>query len=186
MRFGGTGNASLKEILTGLVPWPRLHYGYGSIAPVQSEEHAQQDSKSVQELATEAFDDSNALLSVSAKKGGKWAGCNLIYQGAVEVPELTNATHHIFDPSIRPRDRSYHFGDFVSRPIAVGLHGRSAHARKDGTSLSILDKTRRSAIMLTTNSCMTAAFMKVKDRARKMFERRAFVHSYVNTNLYED
>ena len=50
MRFGGSINSDMNDILTRTIPYPRQHFLIPSIANLQSEDKEHQDSQSVTKL----------------------------------------------------------------------------------------------------------------------------------------
>ena len=76
------------------------------------------------------------------------------------------------------------FNAYVPTPICVGISGRHPLLKEsDEASLSALNKTRRSAVMLTNQFSIKHTFDHVMKKAMKMYSKRAFWHWYLGEGI---
>ena len=77
------------------------------------------------------------------------------------------------------------FVDWSARPIYAGASGRPPHFKSQSESLSFLNRTRHSAVMLSNQTDIQFVFQRTVKNFKTMYAKRAFVHWYVSEGLQE-
>ncbi|PAA68340.1 hypothetical protein BOX15_Mlig020438g1 [Macrostomum lignano] len=87
-RFSGEQNATLADISTNLIPYPRLIYLSPSYAPMRRSGYVESSDKRAasQQLVAEALSDENLFVKIAAKNKPFLAAC-MMFRGALSVSE---------------------------------------------------------------------------------------------------
>jgi tubulin alpha len=108
MRFGGALNADMGEILTNLVPYPRLHFVAPAFAPAVPADRAFHEQQSVAGITNEVFEPGSLFLKCDPQHG-KYMACCLMYRGDVTPKDVAVAVGLLRDT---PRRRAVTFVDW--------------------------------------------------------------------------
>ena len=89
MRFGGCLNTDIKDMLTNLVPYPRIKFIVPSYSPFVESEN-QTNNINVADITNQAFEASNQMIKVNPQDG-KYMACAMHYGGDVLPKESFEA-----------------------------------------------------------------------------------------------
>ncbi|TGZ72185.1 hypothetical protein CRM22_002247 [Opisthorchis felineus] len=90
VRFAGPLTASLGQLQTNLVPFPRLHYLQASMAPITSSEAYMHETVNMHELTTSLFSPETQLLTGDPNQTHVLA-CALLCRGDIAIQEIRHA-----------------------------------------------------------------------------------------------
>ncbi len=87
MRFEGTMNVDINDIVTNLVPFPKLKFLLSSMTPLYSSADIRAPSKKLDQMFADAFSRESQLIR-GDPRNAKYLATALILRGNVEVSDL--------------------------------------------------------------------------------------------------
>uniref|UniRef100_A0A3B3ZQB4 Tubulin alpha chain n=1 Tax=Periophthalmus magnuspinnatus TaxID=409849 RepID=A0A3B3ZQB4_9GOBI len=174
LRFSGVLNFNLADLLTNLVPYPRIHFPLTSMAPVISPEKAYNEQLTVAEITKEVFQPTSLMVKCDTRQG-KYMLCCLLYRGDVVHQEVNVAVARL------KAKKMLHFVDWCPTGIKVGITHRPP-TLVPGEDLAKVD---RAVCMLSNSTVITEAWARLNRKFDLMFAKRAFVHWYLREGMEE-
>jgi len=174
LRFNGTMNVDLNEFQTNLVPYPRIHFMLCSYSPILSHESATQETSSVKQLTTQAFEQENMMCKVDPRKGKYMATC-LMYRGAVNPSEVNLALKDVKGKS------NVNFVDWSPTGFKCGINLQAPTVVPGGD----LAATEKAMCLIANTTAVSEVFQRMDQKFDMMFAKRAFVHWYVGEGMEE-
>ena len=95
LRFETQLNATLDEIVTNIVPEPKMRYPIMSLSPVRHPSRAKHENFSTTELVTSLFDETNFLADVGTGmlKKNRYLSCCVLLRGVDRIPAADLSDH---------------------------------------------------------------------------------------------
>ncbi|KAJ3293807.1 Tubulin epsilon chain [Borealophlyctis nickersoniae] len=87
MRFEGTMNVDINDIVTNLVPFPRLKFLVSSMTPLYSLADVKLPPRRLDQMFTDAFSRESQLIRADPKSS-TYLACALIVRGDVEISDV--------------------------------------------------------------------------------------------------
>ena len=162
MRFTGTMNVDINDIVTNMVPFAKLNFLSSSMAPLfMSRNYAPTtycQLTSVDRIFADAILPESQLLSVDIRKGTSLAN-SLIVRGSIEVSDLR-----------RNIDR-------------LSMQMNMVSWNRDGWKTGICDVPPLgqgySVMALSNNTAIVTILDRLSNRFNKIFKRKAHLHHYM-------
>jgi len=174
LRFSGSLNVDLSEFQTNLVPYPRIHFPITSYSPVRTPEQAYHESNSVAEITERAFDRESQFVECKPSHG-RYMACGLLYRGDVIPKEVNDAIAAV------KNKRAVQFVSWCPTGFKVGINHRVPVIPPH----SDLASTQRSLCVLSNNTAIGDIWESLDKKFDLMYNKRAFVHWYVNDGMEE-
>ncbi|KAA0194910.1 Tubulin alpha-A chain [Fasciolopsis buskii] len=174
VRYEGPLTASLGQLQTNLVPFPRLHYLQASMAPIIAAENLAHETVSMQDLTTALFSPSTQFLTGDPSKTHVLA-CALLCRGDIAVQEIRNAV-------VRLKNRGVvHLVPWCPTGFKIGL------CLQPPTIIpqSGLGRVNRSVVGLYNSTLIIDPIRSVAHRVTQLIRKRAFVHWYLQEGMEE-
>ncbi|GAA5992685.1 hypothetical protein JCM5350_002545 [Sporobolomyces pararoseus] len=166
-RFSGQLNSDLRKLGTNLVPFPRLHFFTTAYAPLVAPGHKAFKKSSVAEIISDLMDSKNQMAAADIRSG-KFLTVACYLRGrdlsTREVDEAMSA--------IQRKNREF-FVEWIPNSSQTAL-----------CSVPTLDAPV-SGTMISNNTCVQDLFRRTHDQFSRMFQRRAFLHPYLNEGMDE-
>ncbi len=170
-RFSGNINADLKEIVTNLVPYPRIHFCYAACAPLTGWADKFSRVFSVPDITAQVYREDCAQLSIA--RAQKYLATNLLYRGDVTPAEIVNAISQLRE--------SVDFASYSPTGVKAGFT-----EKKGGLILPEgVTEPLRSVCGLMNATGFAETISRLEDKFDSMYAKRAFVHWYVGEGLSE-
>jgi len=166
VRFNGSLNLDLNDLLTNLVPFRALSYTMPSCQPLVALGEAERERLSVIDITAEAFYPGSDLISCDSKDG-TYFSCALMYRGDV-VPKEANS-------AIRQVKKAAKFASWSPTGFKVSINSQPLRLPED----TIFEEVPRNLTKLMNHSSITQTFTRLETKFDMLYERRAFVHWYV-------
>jgi len=174
-RFGGEHNFDVADLLTNVVPYPRIHYVVPSYAPMLPASYADDGSlTSVPKLAMAVFEPSMQLLSMDPMQGS-YLVCSLMFRGDVVKKQVAAVTQAI------KSCKRINFVDWSPTAFKTGVNYKPPVTVPGGD----MAKVPRAALSLAAHSAIGGVFDSIGKKFDKMYAKRAFVHWYVGEGMEE-
>lgn len=170
----GESNIDVSEFRTNLVPFPRIHFMFSSLAPIIRKEKVAHERLSVAELTTAVFRPSSVLARCNPQHG-KYMSCCLMYRGDVRPKKLNEALNNI------RTKRTIQFVEWMPTGFKTGIN-KQKPAEVPGGDLA---STVRSLSMISNSTSICEVFSRIDHKFDVMFAKRAFVHWYVSEGMEE-
>ncbi|MEL7039718.1 MAG: tubulin beta chain [Cyanobacteria bacterium J06592_8] len=162
---GGFGS-TLKEMVTNLVPSPRLHFITPGFAPLTSRGSQQYRALTVPELTQQMFDAKNMMVAVDPRHG-KYLACHANFRGRMSMKEVDeqmlnvqNKNSDYFQTSI-PNNVKTHVCDIPPRGLKM------------------------SSTFTGNTTAIQELFKRISEQFTAMFRRKAFLHWYTGEGMDE-
>ncbi|TGZ72186.1 hypothetical protein CRM22_002247 [Opisthorchis felineus] len=175
VRFAGPLTASLGQLQTNLVPFPRLHYLQASMAPITSSEAYMHETVNMHELTTSLFSPETQLLTGDPNQTHVLA-CALLCRGDIAIQEIRHAVAKL---KLRGTVQlvpwcptGFKIGLCLQPPTTVPQSG--------------LAPCSRSVVGLYNSTLLVPALQSVAHKVQYLHRKRAFVHWYVQEGLEEE
>ena len=84
----GEVNVDFLDVLTNLIPYPRIRFPLITYAPIISAEKAHHEQINVAEISNACFEPGNQMIKCDPRNG-KYMACCMLYRGDV-VPKDVN------------------------------------------------------------------------------------------------
>ncbi|TPP59181.1 Tubulin alpha-A chain [Fasciola gigantica] len=174
VRYEGPLTASLGQLQTNLVPFPRLHYLQAAMAPIVAAENLAHETIGMQDLTTAIFSPSTQLLSGDPSKTHVLA-CALLCRGDIAVHEIRNAVAKLKNRGL------VHLVPWCPTGFKIGL------CLQPPTIIpqSGLGQVNRSVVGLYNSTLVVAPIRAVAHKVTQLSRKRAFVHWYLQEGMEE-
>ncbi|KAI9095142.1 Tubulin/FtsZ family, GTPase domain-containing protein [Phlyctochytrium arcticum] len=157
MRFEGTMNVDINDIVTNLVPYPRLKLLVSSMTPLYMLADTRAASRSLDQMFLDAFSRESQLIKADPRTG-TYLACALFARGDVEISDVR-----------RNIDRMISQLKFV-------------HWNQEGWKTGLCSippiSQPRCLLTLSNNTCITETCRELHGRFRKLYTRKANLHHY--------
>ncbi|XP_034309142.2 tubulin alpha-1A chain-like [Magallana gigas] len=173
-RFGGAINVDLREFLTNLVPYPRIHFPLATYAPIISTEKAYHKQPSVAEITKACFEPANQMVKCDSRHG-KYMACCMLYRGDVVLKDVNAAIATI------TQNRTIQFVDWCPTDFIVKINYKPPTVLPGGD----LAKVKRAVCMLSNTTSTVEAWARLNHKFDLMYAKRAFVHWYLKEEMEE-
>ncbi|KAI8834075.1 Tubulin/FtsZ family, GTPase domain-containing protein [Chytriomyces cf. hyalinus JEL632] len=165
MRFEGTMNVDINDIVTNLVPFPNRKFLISSMTPLFSPADVNIPSRRLDQMFTDAFSKDCQLIKADPKSS-TYLACALMVRGDVNVSDIR-----------RNVDRARSWLKFVNW---------NQDGWKTGLcSVPPIGQTH-SLLTLANNACIHESLGKMRTRFMKLYKRKANLHHYLNYMEKED
>lgn len=172
LRFNSALNSDINQLLTNLIPYPRIHFLLASYAPMIALEKAYHEKHSVVEITNSVFDPSNMMAKCNPGNG-KYMACCLMYRGDV-VPKDVNAAI-LYIKAIK----SIKFADWCPTGFKCGINYQPPSVVPGGD----LSKVMRAVCMISNSTAISQVFSRIAHNFDAMYAKRAFVHWFVGEGI---
>jgi tubulin alpha len=174
LRFCGSNLNDLREICNNLMPYLRLHFPMVTFSPIKKFHKGFKSEISLSEITDMCFEPSSQFLKVEDCIQN-YLTCCFLYRGHVNTNEFSalNARFKILKKTIV---RNY------KQEFCLGYRNNPPSFVPDGT----LDKVEQSVCLLTNNTAIKQNWGLLNEKFKKMYDKRAFVHSYLSDGMYEE
>jgi tubulin beta len=157
LRFKGSMNTEMKEVITNLVPYPRSHFLMASLAPLTTLADRTFAKISTESLVQQIFDDQNILAAIDLTKG-TFLACSLLFRGDNNPSEINKALLKI--------KNKIKFSSFIPTGIKYGF-----------TSVASKD-LKRSGSALINHTGVAEIMNRILSQFNLMFNKSAFLQWY--------
>lgn len=172
----GTLHADTIEMLTNLIPYPRIHFPTLFFAPIIPHAQVHHQAVTVKELTRLLFTDEAQTLDFT-RKNSAYTSCALFYRGDVSPKEVYDALK--FVKSSTSVDASFVDWCPTGFKVATSLYPPVSFPR------SPMGQPPRSVCMLAGNLAMHEAWQRNTSKFDALYDRRAFVHWFIGEGLEE-
>ncbi|KAJ8325102.1 hypothetical protein O5D80_006068 [Batrachochytrium dendrobatidis] len=159
MRFEGMLNVDINDIVTNLIPFPKLKYLFSTMTPLYALTDVQIQPRRLDQMFTDAFSQNCQLISADPRSSVYLASA-LIVRGAVEISDLR-----------RNIDRMQKILKFVPWNTDGWKTGMC--------SVPPLGQPH-ALLSLSNNCCMHQVFGRMDQRFTKLYRRKANLHHYLD------
>jgi tubulin epsilon len=159
MRFEGNLNVDINDIVTNLVPFPKLNFLSSSMTPFFQQVDIKVSPKLIDQMFTDAFQSDSQLMSIEPKQS-VFLASSLIARGAIHISDLRRNIDRI-KSQIR----------FVPWNL-------------DGWKTGLCDipplGQKYSVLSLTNNTAFWRILDRLDGRFLKLYKRKAHLHHYLD------
>ncbi len=156
VRFNGTMNVDINDIVTNLVPFPHLNMILSSMAPLFGLKDLKTNQSSIDQMFTDIQSPETQLLSVDPRQQTVLA-CAFIARGDIQLSDVQNN---------------------ISR-MKLKFPTWNQNACKTGFCDVPPFGQTRSLLMLSNNASISSVFAKITERFVKLYRRKAHMHHYL-------
>ncbi|KAJ3030038.1 UNVERIFIED_CONTAM: Tubulin epsilon chain [Siphonaria sp. JEL0065] len=159
MRFEGSMNVDINDIVTNLVPFPRRKFLLSSMTPLFTLADVNVHSRRLDQMFTDAFSKDCQLIKADPKSS-MFLACALMIRGQVEVSDIRRNVD---------RAKSWlTFAPWNQDGWKTGL-----------CSVPPIGQTH-SLLTLSNNVCISESLGRMRSRFLKLYKRKANLHHYLN------
>jgi tubulin alpha len=173
LRFNGELNVDLRDLVTNLVPYPRLHYVVPTLAPLLNN-YKGYEQRSVEEITNEAFNSKSSLVSCKLDYG-KFLANSLMYKGDVVPQEINSAIIQL------KSKRNFKFVDFIHTGFKCGINLQPPVVFSDDD----MAKHSRSLAVLCNTTSIVSSWENIAHMYDTLYRKRAFAHWIVGEGMSE-
>ena len=167
-RFNSSINSNLSEMITNLVPYPRMHFMMPSYAPFGQRSQSQGASFSTEDIANTAFNQEAAMLSSNLKLD-KYIACCVVYRGKVDLESASNTVNRI------KTLKQFRTVDWCPTGFKTGITYQNPVNPKKPSEVGVL--------INSTN--FARIFEREAFKFDQLYAKRVFCHWYVGDGLDE-
>jgi tubulin beta len=164
LRFPGQLNTDLRKLLVNLVPFPRLHFFIGGFAPLSRLSSQYYSRITISGLTSQLFDSNNIMCECDPRRG-VYLTASAVFRGQMSSREVDNILLNM-----QARNISY-FTEWIPSHIQSSI----CEIPPIGLEMA--------AILIANTTAIRELFTRVDNQFRKLYERRTFVHWYVEEGL---
>lgn len=164
LRFGGFNNSGVRKLLTNLCPFPRMHFMTTTIAPVSNMTDSAYDVMGPKEIVRELFSSKNSLWMAELSHGKMLSGA-AIFRGKMESSSAEEALAGV------KLKNSGNFVEWIPDSLLSSVW-----------QVPSLDYPQ-SAILLWNSTSVQTIFKRLDEQFIPMFNRKAFIHHYIEQGL---
>ncbi|EAU33992.1 tubulin beta-1 chain [Aspergillus terreus NIH2624] len=165
-RFPGQLNSDFRKLAVNMIPFPRLHFFMVGFAPLTHQKALSFRAATVPELTRQMFDPQNMMAS-SDIRNGRYLTCCAIFRGKISMREVENQMQNI------QNKHKSSFVEWIPNNIQTALCAIPPPG------------LRMSATFVGNSTSIQDVFKRVGDQFSVMFQRKAFLHWYVNEGMDE-
>ncbi|VDM17737.1 unnamed protein product [Hydatigera taeniaeformis] len=173
--FMGQQKVEVGELLTNLVPYPRIHFPTMAYAPFFNQMTATFETPSVSQMLERIYDQDNQLSSVCIRNQ-PFIACALLFRGNVSPYEVNEALKAI------KCNKKAEFVDWCPTGFKTGLNF-TPPIEVPSEGFPGLDST--CVNMFAHNVGIREAWVRTADHFNRLYSKRAFVHWFVAEGLEE-
>ncbi|XP_034936701.1 tubulin alpha-8 chain-like isoform X2 [Chelonus insularis] len=174
LRFEGSFNVGLDELRTNLVPYPRLHFPLITHSPILTPQKLMNQLITVSSITNECFRSTNQMVKCDPRKGS-YISCCMLYRGNVSPSDVNSTISSL------KNNKTIKFVKWNLTAFKIGISYQPSIAVPD----SDLGKADKSITMLSNNTIIHEAWVRLLEKFDLMFQRKSFVHHYLNEGLEE-
>ena len=174
LRFEGALNVDIGELLTNLVPYPRIHFMLSSYSPMITADRAYHQQLTVREITNSVFEPASMMAKCDPSQG-KYMACSLMYRGDVVPKEVNDSVYAI------KHMRTVKFVDWCPTGFKCGINFQQPTVVPGGD----LAKMSRAVCMISNSTAISEIFSRIDHKFDKMYSFRAFLHWYVGEGMEE-
>ena len=173
--FMGQQRIDIGELLTNLVPYPRIHFPTMAYAPFFNQMAAMYETPTVAQMLERIYEPSNQLSSICLKNQ-PFIACALLFRGNVSPYEVNEAIKTI------KCNKKAEFVDWCPTGFKTGINF-TPPIEVPSEGFPGLDST--CVTMVGHNVGIREAWSQTADHFNKLYQKRAFVHWFVAEGLEE-
>ncbi|KAF7259105.1 hypothetical protein EG68_03804 [Paragonimus skrjabini miyazakii] len=174
--YHGSQHADTTELLTNLIPYPRIHFPSLFYAPLFSRCQMDHDALSISELTRAVFSEDAQTIDFPCKRNA-YISCAMLYRGLSSPKQIYDALQLVKGtPSIGAS-----FVEWCPTGFKIGLNTFPPVTFPN----SPLAETPRSVCMLAGNLGMRHAWHRNNSKFDILFSRRSFVHWFIGEGVEE-
>ncbi|EFA86716.1 hypothetical protein PPL_00520 [Heterostelium album PN500] len=173
-RHPSPGNIDLQEFITGLVPYPKLHFLSSSFTPFINKQSNSHDLQTTQSLTDSIINPSNTLLDPrNGNPFGKslFLSCCFYYRGDFNILDIRD---HI-DQRLKHRLK---FVEWAPSGIKVGVNGKAKCTLDDTDIIG-----EKAVCMLANSTSIANLFQRVVNRFNMLYRRRSYVCHFLGEGM---
>merc|ERR1712130_276381 len=163
-----------NEFQTNLVPFPRLHFIFTSMAPLNKE----QSMMDIQSMTASCFDKNNFFLKIDDfdSEEDKYMAIAVKFQGDIKAKDANQSVQWL------KTNKKVSFVEWCPTGFKVGLNAIPAKL-VDGDDVA---ESKRNIVMIGNNTAISRVFSeRISKKYDLMYSQRAFVHWYVGEGMEE-
>lgn len=164
LRFPGQLNSDLRKLAVNLIPFPRLHFFIVGFAPLSSRRSSQFNKLTVKELTSQLFDTRN-MMAACNPRNGVYLTVSAQFRGDCPSKEVDQQMLEI------QQAKSNYFVEWIPSNIKTSICDVPPSNHK------------LSATFIGNTTAFRELFMRVDTQFKKMYNRKAYIHWYVNEGL---
>lgn len=172
MRFKGTLNMDMQDLLTNMVPFPRMHYMTSAYGPLSPKEDANHESFSIKNITQALFTEACQLVDTEEKQ--VHVASTLLYRGSVSPSELNDVTAEL-------RFKYLKFVDWSPTGFKISMNSRTPVFTPGGH----LAASPVQAMLLGNTSAICTPLSRIGHKFDLLYSKRAFVFWYVANGMEE-
>ncbi|KAJ3049010.1 Tubulin epsilon chain [Rhizophlyctis rosea] len=157
MRFEGSMNVDINDIITNLIPFPRLKLLLPSITPLYSLADVRMPARRLDQMFADAFSRQSQLVRADPKSS-TYLACALIIRGDVEISDVRR--------NIEKIRSTLRFTSWNQEAWKTGI-----------CSVPPIGQPH-CLLALANNCCIRSTMTDMRDRFVKLYSRKANVHHY--------
>ncbi len=165
LRFSGSLNTDMKELLVNLVPYPRSHMLMAAFAPMATGEDRAYAKITTKDLADALFQDQHMMAAIDVTKG-TFLSCSLLFRGENTAKDINEALLDI--------KSKIKFSSFIPTGIKYGMTGTAP------TGLT------RSGSALINHTGVAEIMNRILAQFNLMFDKGAFLRWYEAEGMKKD
>ncbi|KAI9017539.1 Tubulin/FtsZ family, GTPase domain-containing protein [Gaertneriomyces semiglobifer] len=158
MRFEGSMNVDINDIVTNLVPFPRLKFLMSSMTPLYTLANVNVQHRKLDQMFVDAFSRESQLIRADPK-ASTYLACALIARGDVEVSDIRR--------NVQRMSSHLNFAKYNRQAWKTGLCAMPPL----GQPYCLL--------ALANNCCIRQTMIELRGRFKKLFRRKANLHHYL-------
>jgi tubulin alpha len=174
LRFENYVDASLMQVQTNLVPFPKIHYLIPSYSPFFMTGKGIHKKVTVDEITKEVFHPSSHLTTCDFTEG-KFMAVVLQYRGHCSVQGVNQAVN-----VVKQREEMQ-FVDWCPTGFKMGICTQPS-INAPG---SLMGNSERSVSCLSNHTAMGSLLKVISQKFDLLFSKRSFVHWYVGEGMEE-
>lgn len=172
VRFDGSLNSSLNQMVVNMVPYRKIHMLTTSYAPFVSLDSAYKKSTTTMDITNAALTKSNTMINCNISLG-QLIACSLLYRGDVVPQEINDALVNV------KRKKTIDFVDWCPG-LKAGLTLQPNAVPKEDFA-----PTPRSICALLNTTQIVPKLMSQVNKCELMYRYRTFVFWYLGEGMEE-
>ncbi|CAH8448094.1 unnamed protein product [Dicrocoelium dendriticum] len=174
--YYGSQHADTTELMTNLIPYPRIHFPSLFYAPLWSRWQIDHDAISISELTRTVFSEDARTIDFPSTRNA-YISCAMLYRGVTSPKQIYDALKMVKGtPSI-----GANFVDWCPTGFKIGLNTFPPVTIEH----SPLAASPRSVCMLAGNLGMRHAWHRNNMKFDVLFSRRSFIHWFIGEGIEE-
>lgn len=174
LRFDGVINANLTNILTNLIPFPRIHFPVVSHVPIMHASRASHITMTTKVMLKNMFTEDFQFMKCNLNSG-QYLAILLNGRGLISPVELNEAIHQL------KLSQTVKFVDWSPRGFKLCLNNQIPTIVPD----SEIAFSERALTMISNSTAIKDCWIPLGYRFDLLFEKRAFIHWFVEEGMEE-